>query len=111
MINLSFADESVASISYLSNGHPSLKKERLEIFSAGQAVVIDDFKSMTIHSDKTRKHPLRKQDKGHHRIVEEFLSAVAGGTPTPIPFEDIYWSTRATLKVVESIQSGQRLSL
>ncbi len=111
VINLTFADESVASISYFSNGHPSLQKERLEIFSAGQAVVIDDFKRMTIHSKKTRKYNLRKQDKGHARIVEAFLSSVTSGTPTPIPFEDIYWTTLATLKVVESIQSGQKLSL
>jgi len=111
MVNLTFADQSVASISYFSNGHPSLQKERVEIFSAGQTVVIDDFKKMTVHSKKTRKYNLRKQDKGHGQIVEAFLSAVARGAPTPIPFEDIYWTTLATFKVVESIQSGQRISL
>jgi predicted dehydrogenase len=110
-VNLTFADGSIASISYFSNGNRSLAKERVEIFSGGQTVVIDDFRRMSIHSRKSGKYNLRKQDKGHHQIVGEFLSAVASGAPTPIPFEDVYWATLATFKVVESIQSGQRISL
>ena len=47
VVNLAFANGSVASISYFSNGSPQLPKERLEVFCAGKTAIIEDFKSLT----------------------------------------------------------------
>ena len=84
-ISLGFGDGSTASILYASNGAPSLPKERLEVFSAGRVAVLDDFKSLTLHADKTTTRSLRRQDKGHHEGVARFLRAVREGGPTPVP--------------------------
>ena len=110
VVNLAFQDGSVASISYFSNGHPSLAKERLEIFSAGQSIVIEDFKKMTVYgAGKARR--LKQQDKGNEGALRAFLQAVQTGSPSPIAPQEIWASTEATFKVAESVRTGQPIIL
>ena len=111
VVSLSFENGSTASISYFSNGNKSLAKERLEIYSNGCTAIIDDFKKLTIYADKTSVHKLRRQDKGHVEEVARYLKAVREGTPTPIPFEEIELSMRATFKILESIQTRQMVTV
>ena len=111
-INLEFANGSIASISYFSNGAKNLAKEYLEIFDSGKVAIIDDFKQMTIFQDD-KKHVtrLKKQDKGHKAEVESFLASVRDGHPTPIPIDEILLSTSATFKVIESIRTKKNIAL
>jgi polar amino acid transport system substrate-binding protein len=105
VISLRFANGSIASVSYFSNGNKTLPKEYLEVFSGGVVSVVDDFKSLKIFG-KTNKEISRTQDKGHKAEVEAFMEAVKKGDPSPIPFAEIYTTTLATLKTVESIARG-----
>lgn len=111
IINLGFENGSIASISYFSNGHKRLNKEYLEVFSGGQVAVIDDFKKMTIYSKNISKIKLSKQDKGHSEEVRNFINSIKEGLPTPIPFEEIYLSTLATFKILESIRNKKTIIL
>ncbi len=111
VINLGFQNGSVSSISYFSNGNKRLGKEYLEVFSEGQVVVIDDFKKMNVFSRKKLKLRQKKQDKGHRQEVSRFLDAIKNSNPSPISFEDIYLSTLATFKIVESIRYNKTISL
>jgi polar amino acid transport system substrate-binding protein len=105
VVNLGFENGSIASISYFSNGNKNLKKEYLEVFSQGQVAVIDDFKRMKIYANSVKKINLQKQDKGHSEEVKRFLLSGEQGLPTPISFEDIYASTFATFKTIESLRT------
>jgi predicted dehydrogenase len=107
VISLGFDNGSVASIAYFSNGSKNLAKEHLEVFCGGQAAVIDDFKSMTLYGRRLKRSRLRRQDKGHEQELIGFLDAIKSGSPSPIPFEELYRSSLATLKVIESIRQGQ----
>ena len=111
-INLDFTNGSIASISYFSNGAKSLAKEHLEIFDSGKVAIIDDFKKMTVFQDD-KKHVtrLKKQDKGHKTEVESFLAAVRNGDPTPIPIDEIFLTTSATFKVIDSIRMKKTMTL
>ncbi|MEO0312513.1 MAG: hypothetical protein RIQ89_2170, partial [Bacteroidota bacterium] len=101
-INLSFANGSIANIAYFSNGSKSVNKEYLEVFGAGQVSILDDFKKLTI-SGKKQEELKGTQDKGHQAEVAAFLQSIKEGKPAPISFEEIYASTHATFKVLESI--------
>jgi len=111
IITLRFENGSIATISYFANGSKALKKEYLEVFSAGQTAIIDDFRELRIYGKKLKRTRLLSQDKGHRKEVELFLKSIKGGKPAPIPFEDIYLSTLATFKVIESIRTGQTIHL
>jgi len=110
-VNLNFENGSIASIAYYSNGSKALKKEYLEIFSAGQIAIIDDFKKLKIYGKKEKRYKLLNHDKGHIKEVELFLKSINNGLPCPIPFEDIYISTLATFKVIKSIKTKSNIKL
>jgi predicted dehydrogenase/threonine dehydrogenase-like Zn-dependent dehydrogenase len=103
-ITLAFANGSSANISYFSNGSKQLSKEYLEVFCNGVSVVIDDFRKMTVYGEKVRKNKLKRQDKGHAAGLKAFVGAIEAGKPAPIPFEEIFNSSKATFAVLESIR-------
>ena len=108
-INIRFANGSIANISYFANGSSTLKKEKLEVFSAGITVVIDDFKKMYLYGNSIKKFKLTNQDKGHSKEVELFLESIMNGKETPIPFNQIYESTKATFDVINSIKEQKTI--
>jgi len=110
IVNLSFSNGSIASISYFSNGNRSLPKEYLEVFCAGQVAVIDDFKTMTFYGRKVNRTKLPRQDKGHRNEITEFLQAIKTGDKSPVSFEDIYLSTRATFAVIDSLKERKTIN-
>ncbi|HKR03865.1 MAG TPA: bi-domain-containing oxidoreductase [Bacteroidia bacterium] len=111
-INIVFENGSIANISYFSNGNKKLTKEVIEIFHGGSVAVIDDFKTMIEYGKSVSETKLKQQNKGHSEEVRLFLEAVKKGGPTPIPFNEIYFSTLATFKVIESIsRNGERVKI
>lgn len=110
-ISLGFANGSTAGIAYFSNGNKSLSKEYLEVFCGGQVFVLDDFRQLTVHADTVRKDKRRVQDKGHREEAARFLFAVRTGAPTPIPFQEIYNSTRATLLIGQALSEQRTVHL
>jgi predicted dehydrogenase/threonine dehydrogenase-like Zn-dependent dehydrogenase len=108
IINLGFANGSIASISYFSNGSKDLSKEKIECFSSGTIAVIDDFKKINWYGSRNSSSSA-PQDKGHAEEVRLFLDAVRHGKPSPVSFDEIYLSTLATFKVLESIATKGQL--
>jgi hypothetical protein len=41
--------------------------------------------------------------------VAEFLDSIRKGGPAPIPFEQIYWSTRMSFDILRSITGGETI--
>jgi predicted dehydrogenase/threonine dehydrogenase-like Zn-dependent dehydrogenase len=110
-ISLTFNNGSVANISYFSNGSKSLPKEYIEVFSSGVTAVIDDFKTLTIYDKKITKHKLKSQDKGHTEEVKQFIKSIKDGKSSPIPFSELYLSTKATFKVLDSIKEHRLMRM
>jgi len=107
VITLAFGNGSVASISYFSNGNNKLSKEHLEVFCNGQVTVIDDFKTMHQYGESSSKSSLSRPNKGYKEELKRFVEAIEKGDPTPIPFQEIYNSTLATIAVLDSIRDKQ----
>jgi len=63
--NLAFAEGSVASLVYLSNGNKAMPKEHIEVSTGGFSAEIDDFKKSTYFGKTVSKTKQPKQDKGH----------------------------------------------
>ena len=102
-IQIQFKNNSIATISYFSNGNKNLDKEYLEIFGGGQVIAIRDFKEIERYGSSKKSNSLSKQDKGHKQEIAVFLDAIAKGKESPIAFEEIYNAMLATFKVEESI--------
>lgn len=101
-IILEFADGSVGTVHYLANGHKSYPKERVEVFSEGRILVLDNFKTLQGYGwQGFKKMRLRRQDKGHSAEIAAFIERVtAGGTPL-IPWSELEEVTQASFVAVE----------
>lgn len=97
-ITLAFGDGSFGTIMYLANGSSAFPKERIEVFTAGRVLQIDNFRRMTgCGWPGFRKQNLLRQDKGQAACAAAFLAGVRSGQPA-IPAEQIFEVTRATLE-------------
>lgn len=111
-ISLKFANGSIGTISYFSNGDKSLPKERVEIFANGVAAVLDDFKKLAVHSHgKIKEEKLMSQNKGQKEEVSLFIRSVLENTDDLIPLEDLLNTSLVSFKVLESIRTGQSIKL
>jgi len=110
-ISMSFENGSIASISYFSNGNKLVPKEQIEIFCGANIIQIDDFKSMQIIGKSRKKITFKTQDKGHQNEFKLFRDSIINGTEPIIPFEEIYLSSLATFKVLESIRENRKIIL
>jgi predicted dehydrogenase/threonine dehydrogenase-like Zn-dependent dehydrogenase len=106
-VNILFGNGSIANVSYFANGSKAMKKERLEVFSSGKTAVLDDFSKLDIFTSKRTTNKKLSQDKGHGREVGEFLHSVRTGGAAPIPFEEIYYSTKMSFDIIKSINSSE----
>jgi len=111
-VSLSFENGSIGSISYFANGSGALPKEYLEVHQSGTTAVLKDFRELEVYGKKRdMRKKLASQDKGQKNMVAEFISSVKEGKESPIPFGDLYAVTLATLKIQESIRSGQSVRI
>ncbi len=110
-IGLSFANGSTANISYFSNGNKLVSKEYLEVFGSGMVAILDDFKTLSL-AGKSISKSSGNQDKGHNAEVAAFLAAVQNGNASPVSADDLFMSTLATFKVLESAaQNGKEITI
>ena len=109
---LSFRRGSIGTVAYLSQGDKSMAKERLEVFGLGMSAVLDDFRRLTVYQRGREKvHKLTGQDKGQKTCVGRFIEAVRSGGASPIPFEELYYSSLVTFKILKSIETKEVLPL
>ena len=113
VINLRFANGSVATVTYLANGNKNFAKERVEVFGAGKIGVLDDFRSLELVSENKRQmiHSRLKQDKGHQAAWQAFMNAIKKGEAAPIPYEQLMAVHMACYAAVQSMTSGETVKL
>jgi predicted dehydrogenase/threonine dehydrogenase-like Zn-dependent dehydrogenase len=103
-ITLGFEDGSFGTILYLANGPANFPKERVEVFAAGRALQLDNFRKLKGFGwPGFSKMNLWKQDKGQNACAAAFLQAVEKGTPA-IPVDEIFEVARVTIEVAELLR-------
>ena len=105
---LRYADGSLASITYVTNGHARFPKETFEASSGGRSARLDNFKRATVWSGRRRRsnRALGAPNKGQRAEIDAFLKARSTGGPMPISLSSLAATTRATLAAATSITTG-----
>jgi predicted dehydrogenase len=110
VILLKYQNGSQGVINYFSNGSKAYSKERVEIYSQGRTMVLDNFRKSTYFGFK--KSGLQQtQDKGHREQFRLFVERLRNGGPATIPFEEIMNTSRAAIAAVESLKTGSWVSV
>ena len=95
--NLTFADGSVCSLAYTAQGTKTYPKERLQVFSEGKVLLLDDYKSVEVHGGKGRIWNSVTQDKGQEAELTALAEMIGKGVTREFIAEQISVS-RATLE-------------
>jgi len=104
-ITIEFEGGSVGTILYLANGHKSFPKERLEMFTAGRILQLDNFRRLKGFGwPRFNSMNLWRQDKGQKQCAAAFVHAIQEGGPSPIPFAEVMEVSRVTIAVAEALR-------
>jgi len=100
-LHLDFEDGSIGTIHYLANGHKSFPKERIEVFSGGRVLQLDNFRVLKGYGwPGFRGRRLWRQDKGQTACVGAFVRCIEEGwSQAPIPFDELMEVSRAAVRL------------
>ena len=112
-LTFEFPDGSLGSVTYLANGDRAFPKERIEVFSAGQVAVLDDFRSLELVRDGRRsiQRSRLRQDKGHRAEWQSFAKAILTSGLPPIPYEHLTGVTRASFAALQALRQRERIAI
>ncbi len=75
---IKYSDGSTGTLIYSSIGDQSFSKERVEIFSGGKVIVIEDFRELILSGFQSTGFRKKRIDKGHYNQWKNFLSCLKG---------------------------------
>ena len=109
-INLRFADGSIATVVYVSNGDPALGRESVEVFAEGAGALLQDFRRLTLSRKGRRRTYRRLQDRGHAAQIVALSESWSTGEEA-LPLRESALSMLATLQAVESLERREPLEV
>lgn len=105
-ITLGFEDGSFGTIFYLANGASNFPKERVEVFTAGRVLQLDNFRKLKAFGwPGFNKMNLWRQDKGQDACAAVFVDSIRDGKEAPIPADEIFEVARVTIQVAEILRA------
>ncbi|HUW84395.1 MAG TPA: bi-domain-containing oxidoreductase [Phycisphaerae bacterium] len=110
-IVMTYADGSIGTVHYWANGPKAYPKERLEVFSEGRILAIENWRRLSAYQWPGVPRMKMRQDKGHKAEMAEFIARVAAGGESPIGFDQLDLVTQASFAAVRSAAEGVTLSL
>jgi predicted dehydrogenase len=111
-ITLSFEDGSIGAVHYFADGAKSYPKERMEVFSDGRVLYLNNFRRLEGYGFKGfRKLRTFRQDKGHAAEFAAFVERVATGGPPLIPLDQLVNVTLASFAAMTAAAQGRTVIL
>ena len=109
---LRYENGSTGVINYFSNGSKSYAKERVEVYSQGRTLILDNFRRLTGYGFRGFSSQSGQQDKGHNeqmkRLIEQIRSGPGDGKgQSLIPFADSINTTQTTLAALQSLRENR----
>jgi predicted dehydrogenase/threonine dehydrogenase-like Zn-dependent dehydrogenase len=111
IITLKFENGSLGVINYFSNGSKSYPKERVEIFSQGKTLILDNFRKLTGFGINGFSNMSGTIDKGHKAQFVALVKKIKEGGDPLIPFEELVNSAKTTFAALQSLQEGTWINI
>jgi predicted dehydrogenase len=111
VVSLRFEGGSLATIAYAAGGDAGAGKERIEAFAGGATLVLDDFRTLTVSERGRSETRSGASGKGVAEELAAFVAAVKAGGPAPVDEAELIETSGAILAAMESLRTGQRVSL
>lgn len=100
---LKYADGSVCTLTYTALGDKSYPKERMEVFTDGRVLVMDDYRSVTVNGGKHKGWSSTTAQKGQMEELEALSATLLKGAAWPISLEEQFRATRLSFEIEKQI--------
>ena len=111
-ITITFDGGSTGTLCYSTVGDKAAPKEHLEVYGGGTAVVLEDFRRLTVtQGGKINRSKARNQDKGQSRQIQETIQAFRKRGVAPIPFDELVAGMQVVFGVRRSLATGKVVEL
>ncbi len=107
IITVNYVNGSQGVINYFSNGNKAYSKERIEIYSLGRTLVIDNFRKMKGYGFRKFSSMSGRQDKGHKNQFSLLIKSVKEGGEALIPFDELVNTAKVTFAAINSLKTGK----
>ncbi|AQG80576.1 bi-domain-containing oxidoreductase [Spirosoma montaniterrae] len=95
-------------VNYFANGSTSYAKERVEVYTQGRTLILDNFRQLTGYGFQNFSRMTGRQDKGHAEQFRRLVAWLSNPNIRPnellIPFADC---VNATQTMLAALQSGR----
>ncbi len=106
IITLKFENGSQGVINYFANGSKAYQKERIEVYSQGRTLIVDNFRKTHGYGFSGSSSLSTRIDKGHKNQFKLLIQSIQSTGEPLIPFDEIVNTTKATFAAIESLRSG-----
>ena len=110
-ILLKYENGSNAVINYFANGSKSYSKERLEVFSQGKILIMDNWRKLKGYGFKGFSSKTTSQDKGHANQFNQLIETLQKGGQPLIPLDEIINTTKASFAAIQSLKEGRWIEI
>ena len=110
-ILLKFEDGSNSVINYFANGSKSYSKERVEIYSQGRTVVLDNFRRTTAFGFRHFGGLKTTLDKGHKNQFHSVIKKIQQGGEPLISLDSLINTSMASFGAIESLTERKWIDL
>ena len=109
VVTVRYAGGSLATIQYVTVGHPDLPKERCEVSAGGRTAVVDDFRVTRFHGGG--RNVRGRQAKGFAETLRAFVDVCRDGGPWPIPWRSLAATHRVCFAAGRSLRTGRPVAV
>lgn len=101
---IKYKDGSLCTLTYTALGDKSHPKERMEVFADGKVIVMDDYKSVTVHGGKHKGWTASAAQKGQMEELEALAETLQKGSQWPISLADQLQASRISFEIEKQVQ-------
>lgn len=105
IVTLKFENGSQGVINYFSNGSKAYSKERVEVYTQGKVLILDNFRKLEGFGFNGFSSFSGKIDKGHKEQFKRLIKSVQAGGEALIKFDEIVNTSKASFAAIESLQT------
>jgi predicted dehydrogenase len=109
--SLQFADGSIASLNYSTVGAKDLSGERVEVFTSGATVLVENFKRLKVSPGIAHTKSTLWPQKGYEAQLKSFFANISQGKAPEVTVKDGARSTITCVRMLESARRREPMSI
>ena len=94
-------------INYFANGAKSYAKEKVEVFSQGRVLILDNWRKLDGYGFSGFKSMKSSMDKGHYNEFKLLQERIAQGGAPLIEMDSIVNTTKVSFAAIESLKQNK----